>query len=135
MKTAIALLKESRELINHCIGKFQMGETELYNAERLRDNIEDALAKPAPDAIEDIVKSAYKRGFADGMESTAETAREILGIGAAPAPDARELLEEARDYFDHFRDVFNRLGQVSSSDACIYMRDKIAAKYDVEVEG
>ena len=78
------LLKEAKDFINHCIGKFQMGETELYNAEKLRDNIEDALAKPAPDAIEDIEKIAYKRGFADGMESTAETAREILGIGAEP---------------------------------------------------
>ena len=58
------------------------------------------IAAPAPDAIEDIEKAAYKRGFADGMESTAETAREILGIGAAPEPDAMELACTIEKIFD-----------------------------------
>jgi Zn finger protein HypA/HybF involved in hydrogenase expression len=52
MKTVIELLKESGELINHCIGKFPMGEVELYEAEKLRDKIDEFLAKPAPDAME-----------------------------------------------------------------------------------
>lgn len=48
----IELLTESRKLINHCIGKFPMGEVELYEAERLRDKIDEFLAKPAPDVME-----------------------------------------------------------------------------------
>ncbi len=39
----------------------------------------------------------------------------------------RKLLQEAANYFDRFRDIFNRMGQTSSSNACIYMRDKITA--------
>lgn len=72
---SIELLKESRGLINHCIGKFQMGETELYNAEKLRDRIDEFLAKPAPDAME-IVRQ-IREPVRINLEEIKETETEI----------------------------------------------------------
>lgn len=95
---SIELLKESRELINHCIGKFPMGEVELYEAEKLRDNIEDALAEPVLDAME-IVRQ-IREPVRINLEEIKETETEIkityeieYKIGK---PEAAALIESRR---------------------------------------
>jgi len=135
MKTVIELLKQSRELINHSISKFPMGETELYEAEKLRDKIDEFLAKPAPDAmemvrhIEEILESANYDCSERLMEKARGEAAALIEAYGRRVP--RAMLEEV---FDNGYQSGDEFGAYEDIDQERKNFDAIAAKYGVKIE-
>jgi len=130
----IELLIESRKLINHCIGKFQMGETELYNAEKLRDNIEDALTEPAPDAME--LACTIEKIFDDAICDVDDYHDNYVPVMSRARAKAAALIESRR--------VVPRAMLDEIADESLMFRSKedqrvkvtaIAAKHGYKVEG
>lgn len=138
----IKLLTESRKLINHCIGKFPMGEVELYEAEKLRDKIDEFLAKPAPDAMEivDRIRDAVIQEPCEGVQQigyilTNEKAAALIESYGKREERATDLLKiivssETRK--------INQDPYPCGHRACKFVRiaqDILAAKHSYKVEG